>query len=122
MDIKGNSLYSQMQSMSLQAMGNKPPALDADAMGVNGIGNNGVSKINDSSSNFGSMLTDALKNVNDLQKDAGEKKTAFEMGDSSVTLGDVMIASSKSGIALDATVQIRNKFVEAYKEIMSMPV
>jgi len=122
MDIKSNSLYSQMQNMSLQAMGNKPASLDADAMGINGLGNNGVGKVNDSSSNFGSMLTDALKSVNDLQKDSGEKKTAFEMGDSSVTLGDVMIASSKSGIALDATVQVRNKFVEAYKEIMSMPV
>jgi len=122
MDIKSNSLYSQMQNMSLQAMGNKPPSLDADAMGVNGLGNSGVGKVNDSSSNFGSMLTDALKSVNDLQTESGEKKAAFEMGDSSVTLGDVMIASSKSGIALDATVQIRNKFVEAYKEIMSMPV
>ncbi|MCP4987516.1 MAG: flagellar hook-basal body complex protein FliE [Colwellia sp.] len=122
MDIKSNSLYSQMQNMSLQAMGNKPPSLDADAIGVNGLGDNGVTKVNNSSSNFGSMLTNALKSVNDLQKDSGEKKTAFEMGDSSVTLGDVMIASSKSGIALDATVQVRNKFVEAYKEIMSMPV
>jgi flagellar hook-basal body complex protein FliE len=122
MDIKSNSLYSQMQNMSLQAMGNKPPSFDADAMGVNGLGNNSIGKINSSSSDFGSMLTDALKSVNDLQQDAGAKKTAFEMGDTSVTLGEVMIASSKSGIALDATVQIRNKFVEAYKEIMSMPV
>jgi flagellar hook-basal body complex protein FliE len=44
------------------------------------------------------------------------------MGDTSVTLSEVMVASSKSGIALDATIQVRNKFVEAYKEIMSMPV
>lgn len=122
MDIKGNSLYSQMQNMSLQAMGNKPPSLDADAMGVNGLGTNGVNKVNESSSNFGSMLTDALKSVNELQHDAGDKKRAFEMGDANVTLAEVMVASSKSGIALDATVQVRNKFVEAYKEIMSMPV
>jgi flagellar hook-basal body complex protein FliE len=122
MDIKSNSLYSQMQSMSLQAMGNKPPAIDVDAIGINGTASNSVGKINESTSNFGDMLTSALKSVNDLQKDAGEKKTAFEMGDSNVTLAEVMVASSKSGIALDATVQIRNKFVEAYKEIMSMPV
>ena len=120
MDIKSNSLYSQMQNMSLQAMGNKLPSVNADA--VNGIAGNSVGKINDSTSNFGDMLTDALKSVNDLQKDSGAKKTAFEMGDTSVTLAEVMVASSKSGIALDATVQIRNKFVEAYKEIMSMPV
>jgi flagellar hook-basal body complex protein FliE len=122
MDIKSNSLYSQMQSMSLQAMGNKPPAIDVDAIGINGTASNSVGKINESTSNFGDMLTNALKSVNELQTEAGEKKTAFEMGDSNVTLAEVMIASSKSGIALDATVQIRNKFVEAYKEIMSMPV
>ena len=122
MDIKGNSLYSQMQNMSLQAMGNKPPSIGADAMGVNGLGAKSVGEINPSSSNFGSLLTDALNNVNALQQESGDKKRAFEMGDTSVTLSEVMIASSKSGIALDATVQIRNKFVEAYKEIMSMPV
>lgn len=122
MDIKSNSLYSQMQNMSLQAMGNKPPAIGSDAMGVNGLAGNGIGKVNESTSNFGSMLTDALKSVNELQQESGEKKRAFEMGDTSVTLSEVMIASSKSGIALDATVQVRNKFVEAYKEIMSMPV
>lgn len=122
MDIKSNSLYSQMQNMSLQAMGNKLPPVGGDAMGVNGISGNSVGKVNDSTSNFGSMLTDALKSVNEIQKESGDKKRAFEMGDSNVTLAEVMIASSKSGIALDATVQVRNKFVEAYKEIMSMPV
>lgn len=125
MDIKGNSLYAQMQNMSLQAMGNKLPSVNTDVMG--GIGQNGmdqkaVGQVNQSGSNFGEMLTSALKSVNDLQSEAGAKKTAFEMGDSNVTLAEVMVASSKSGIALDATVQIRNKFVEAYKEIMSMPV
>jgi len=122
MDIKGNSLYSQMQNMSLQAMGNKLPSVGADSIGVDGIPANSVGKINQSTNNFGDMLSSALNNVNELQKESGAKKTAFQMGDSNVTLAEVMIASSKSGIALDATVQIRNKFVEAYKEIMSMPV
>jgi len=117
MDIKSNSLFAQMQSMSLQASGNKTPAVGGDLAGVNPIG-----QVNKSSSNFSNMLTDALSTVNDLQQDSGAKKMAFEMGDRSVTLAEVMIASSKSGLALDATVQIRNKFVEAYKEIMSMPV
>ena len=122
MDIKSNSLFSQMQNMSLQAMGNKPPAIDVDSVGINGTASNSVGKINESTSNFGDMLTDALQSVTAFQPESGEKKRAFEMGDSNVTLAEVMIASSKSGIALDATVQIRNKFVEAYKEIMSMPV
>ncbi len=120
MDIKSNSLYAQMQSMSLQAMANKPAVADINV--DDGLNVNSSGKINQSSSNFGSMFTEALKTVNELQQDAGAKKTAFEMGDSKVTLAEVMIASSKSGVALDATVQVRNKFVEAYKEIMSMPV
>ncbi len=117
MDIKTNSLFAQMQNMSLQATGNKIPAVGGDLQAVNPTG-----QVNQSTNKFGDLLTDALSTVNELQKDAGAKKMAFEMGDRNVTLSEVMVASSKSGIALDATVQVRNKFVEAYKEIMSMPV
>jgi len=120
MDIKTNSLFAQMQNMSLQATGNKLPAVGGDIQGMSGV--NPVSNVNSSTNNFGELLTDALKTVNELQQDTGAKKLAFEMGDRNVTLGEVMIASSKSGVALDAAVQVRNKFVEAYKEIMSMPV
>lgn len=107
MDIKSNSLYAQMQSMSMEALGQQ---------------NNALPKVNSSGSDFGNLLKDAVNSVNDLQKDAGAKKIAFEMGDRSVTLAETMIASQKASIAFDATVQVRNKFVEAYKEIMSMPV
>jgi flagellar hook-basal body complex protein FliE len=117
MDIKTNSLFNQMQSMSMQATGSKIPAVGGDFQAVNA-----TSQVNQSSSNFGDLLSGAIKTVHELQQDTGAKKTAFEMGDRSVTLAEVMVASSKSGIALDATVQVRNKFVEAYKEIMSMPV
>jgi len=120
MDIKTNSLFAQMQSMSLQATGNKLPAVGGDIPGMSGT--NPIGQVNNSSNDFGNLLTDALKTVNELAQDSGAKKMAFEMGDRSVTLAEVMIASSKSGIALDATIQVRNKFVEAYKEIMSMPV
>ena len=111
MDIKTNSLYAQMQSMSLEATNNRIPTVGND-----------IPAINKSSSDFGSLLKDAINTVNDIQKDAGDKKMAFELGDRSVTLADTMVDSSKAGIALDATIQIRNKFVEAYKEVMSMPV
>jgi flagellar hook-basal body complex protein FliE len=111
MDIKTNSLYAQMQSMSLEATGNRLPIEGQD-----------VTKVNSSGSDFASLLKNAVNSVNEIQQEAGAKKMAFEMGDRNVTLADTMVASSKAGIALDATVQVRNKFVEAYKEIMSMPV
>jgi flagellar hook-basal body complex protein FliE len=121
MNINTNSLYAQMQSMSLGNSSTQSTSFEK--MGNNlTMGDNATPAVNKSSANFGDMLKDAVNNVNDIQKDAGAKKIAFEMGDRSVTLADTMIASSKAGIAFDATVQIRNKFVEAYKEIMSMPV
>lgn len=115
MDINTNSLFAQMQNMSLDAMG-------TNSIG-NGMGNSAaIPKVNNSGSDFGDMLKGALENVSELGKDVGAKKKAFQMGDRSVTLAETMIAGQKAGIAFEATVQIRNKFVEAYKEILNMPV
>ncbi|MBL4911084.1 MAG: flagellar hook-basal body complex protein FliE [Alteromonadaceae bacterium] len=107
MNIQGNSLLAQMQSMSLEAGNSK----------VNSIAN-----VNQSGQDFGNLLKNAINTVNELQHDAGAKKTAFELGDRSISLAETMISGAKAGLAFEATVQVRNKFVEAYKEIMSMPV
>ncbi|PCI59433.1 MAG: flagellar hook-basal body complex protein FliE [Gammaproteobacteria bacterium] len=107
MNIQGNSLLAQMQSMATEAGSTKI---------------NSIPSVNNSSQDFGNLLKNAINTVNDLQHDAGVKKTAFEMGDRSISLAETMISASKAGLAFSATVQVRNKFVEAYKEIMSMPV
>lgn len=78
--------------------------------------------VNSSSADFSKMLKQAIDNVNGLQQNTSELRNSFEMGDKEVSLGDVMIAANKSSLAFDATVQVRNKMVEAYKEVMSMPV
>lgn len=114
MDIKTNSLFAQMQSMSLEAVGRNTNDISFE--------NEGIPSINKSGSDFGNLLKDAINNVNDIQQDAATKKNAYEMGDRSITLAETMISLSKAGIAFDATIQVRNKFVEAYKEIMNMPV
>jgi flagellar hook-basal body complex protein FliE len=57
-----------------------------------------------------------------MQLDSKRQTMAFEMGDKSLSLADVMVAKEKSGIAFEATIQVRNKVLEAYKQIMSMPV
>lgn len=111
MDIKANSLYAQMQSMSLEAMGNRQPSIEG-----------GVTPANNSTSDFGSLLKDAVNKVNDIQQTAGRERTAFELGDPDVTLSQTMVSAAKAGVAFEATVQIRNKFVESYKEIMNMSV
>ena len=112
MDISKNSLFAQMQSMSLEAGGSKVSSLPTES----------ISSVNPSGNNFGNLLKDAINNVSELQLDAGSQRTAFELGDRSVSLAQTMVAAQKAGVAFDATVQVRNKFVEAYKEIMSMPV
>ncbi|WP_286233280.1 flagellar hook-basal body complex protein FliE [Thalassotalea sediminis] len=117
MDIKSNSLYAQMQNMQLEAMGNRASTIKND-----NIISSEVAPVNTSQSDFGSMLKQAVNTVNDIQQEAGDKRTRFELGDRSVTLADTMISASKASVAFEATVQVRNKFVEAYKEIMSMPV
>lgn len=121
MDISTNSLYAQMQSMSLQAGGNRINPLE-NSMQINSMDSNAVPAVNSSASSFGNLLKDAVDNVNELQQNAGSMRNAFELGDRSVSLAQIMVAGQKSGIAFDATVQVRNKFLEAYKEIMSMPV
>ena len=77
---------------------------------------------NSTHADFSKMFKQAIDNVNGLQQNTSDLRTSFEMGDKDVSLGEVMIAANKSSLAFDATVQIRNKMVEAYKEVMSMPV
>jgi flagellar hook-basal body complex protein FliE len=72
--------------------------------------------------NFTEMLQDAVNSVNEVQKEAGALKKSFELGDPSVDLPQVMMASQKAGVAFEAMVQVRNKLLQAYKDVMSMPV
>ena len=71
---------------------------------------------------FQSMFKNAIDNVNDNQKTAAQLATRFEQGDPSIDLPEVMIALQKSSVSFQAMTQVRNKLVEAYKDIMNMPV
>jgi flagellar hook-basal body complex protein FliE len=72
--------------------------------------------------NFSGLIKSAIDQVNETQHASGKLKTAFEMGDPNVSLADAMIASQKAGVAFQATVQVRNKLVAAYEEVMRMSV
>lgn len=71
---------------------------------------------------FASVFKASLDQVNGAQKRAEELSKRFVLGDDSVNLSDVMINSQKAGIAFQATVQVRNKLVSAYHDIMNMQV
>ena len=71
---------------------------------------------------FANMLNQAFETVNNLQNDSTNKQTRFDLGDRSMTLSDVMIASQKASISFDATIQVRNKMLEAYRTISQMQI
>ncbi|WP_367271424.1 flagellar hook-basal body complex protein FliE [Sphingomonas sp.] len=68
-------------------------------------------------SGFGQMLTE----VNALQAKAGAASEAFERGTES-DIAQVMLARQKASISFEATLQVRNKLLSAYRDIMNMPV
>jgi flagellar hook-basal body complex protein FliE len=71
---------------------------------------------------FQNMFKNAINNVNENQKVAADLANRFEQGDPSIDLPEVMIALQKSSVSFQAMTQVRNKLVEAYKDVMNMPV
>lgn len=70
---------------------------------------------------FADTLKEAVNNVNQLHLDADKKAQELATGKSDDIAG-VMIATEKADIALRAMVQVRNKIIDAYQEIMKMQV
>ena len=73
-------------------------------------------------SDFGALLQKSIDAVNDTQQKASELRTSFERGEQGLDLAEVMIAVQKSSVSFEAMVAVRNKLVEAYKDVMNMPV
>ena len=71
---------------------------------------------------FAQALKAQLEQVSALDLGAKKLGERFALGDDSVNLSDVMLATQKSSIALQATIQVRNKLVTAYHDIMNMQV
>ncbi len=71
---------------------------------------------------FSELLFNSLKNINHSQIQSGEKTRDYMTGSSDIGLNDVMIATQKSALELSLGLQVRNKMVSAYQEIMSMAV
>ncbi len=106
--IDPNQLLTQMRAAQSQAMQQPLASLQTNETG--------------NSVDFTSLLKTAVDQVNETQQASGKLKTAFEMGDPNVSLADTMIASQKASVAFEATLQVRNKLVKAYEEVMRMSV
>jgi len=70
---------------------------------------------------FADTLQDALKDVNASQNQASALSESYERGET-VDIAKVMLARQQAAVGFEATLQVRNKLLSAYKDIMSMPV
>lgn len=71
---------------------------------------------------FSAAMKQALDGVNSAQKEAESLAREFQMDNASVSLEDTVVAMQKANISFQAVVQVRNKLVTAYQDIMNMPV
>lgn len=71
---------------------------------------------------FSETLSNALDNVSRTQAKSGELQQAFELGDPRADLARVMVAMQESQVAFRATVEVRNRLVQAYQDVMNMPI
>lgn len=82
------------------------------------ITNEGDNKLTD----FAQVLKNSIDKVNETQQKADQMKTAFAAGDTTQNLHEVMIALQTASISFQEMVQVRNKLVTAYQDVMSMQV
>ena len=101
------SMLQTLRSVQAQASGEHAPRIDsiqsADKPG------------------FASLVTGAVDQVNQTQVQASELRTAYDRGED-VPLTDVVLGMQKSSLAFEATLQVRNKVLKAYEDVLNMPV
>lgn len=101
-DMNVNQILAQMRTMSLQAGGS-----------VQETGGN---------TDFSALLQQSIAAVNGTQQSAGKMTEAFETGAANISLADVMVSTQKASVSFQAMLQVRNKLVDAYQEVMNMPM
>jgi flagellar hook-basal body complex protein FliE len=105
-----DAMVAQLRNAATRASGSvAPPKAAEDAAPAGRV-------------DFSEALRSSLNQVNGAQKKAESLGERFALGDDSVNLSDVMIATQKASIGFQATVQVRNKLVSAYHDIMNMQV
>ena len=70
---------------------------------------------------FADSLSSALRSVNESQNAASDISASYERGET-IDIAKVMLARQQASVSFEATLQVRNKLLSAYKDIMSMPV
>lgn len=71
---------------------------------------------------FANELNSILDTISQNQNNAHNQAKKFVMGDGNVSLNEVMVDMQKATVSLQFGIQVRNKLVAAYQEIMNMNV
>ncbi|CAM4037328.1 flagellar hook-basal body complex protein FliE [Lederbergia lenta] len=96
---------------------------DIQPNNVNNITNSSMNRLNETEqkSNFGEFLTNAINDVNGAQIQSDIATDKLARGED-IELHNVMITAQKASISMQTALEVRNKAVEAYQEIMRMQV
>jgi flagellar hook-basal body complex protein FliE len=71
---------------------------------------------------FSDVLLKAVNSVSDQQQTATGMIRNFELGTGEASVAEVMVAMQKASLSFEAVTQVRNRLVEAYRDIMNMPI
>ena len=74
------------------------------------------------STDFAQILQNSIEQVNQTQQQAEGMAANFAAGDPNANLHEVMIALQKANVSFQEMVQVRNKLVSAYQDVMNMQV
>lgn len=105
----------QQTRLSPPSIGKAPASVGA----ANGLGAAAPAK---DTVSFSSVLKKGLDAVNSTQANAATMAARFERGEPGVELSQVMLEANKAQVAFRATVEVRNRLVSAYQDIMNMPL
>lgn len=114
-----NRLLVEMRAMKQQTMPNRLRELDQVTQTFKP---GEVINAPEATENFSQLFTQAIDKVNATQQQANAMAKAYETGRENIDITDVMIASQKASVSFQAMVQVRNKLVEAYRDVMNMPI
>ena len=113
-----NSILSQIRSYQSQVAQAAPMGDVARSNAIGGLAGTQPT----AAPSFSQTLQGALAGENQAQQTSGALAAAFERGDPNADLARVMVASQQSQLAFRATVEVRNRLVQAYQDVMNMPL
>ena len=114
-----NSVLAQMRSLRSE-MQQTSGSMELPSLRPEGMS---PSRVNESGKGtFTELLKSAVDTVSGHQREANRMREAYERGDPSVDLPQVMIQAQKSSVSFEAMTQVRNRLVQAYEDVSKMPI